>query len=207
MKIFWLGLILFISIRPVLGKDFGFHGKSYEIAEQDALKAITNKLRVMKESGELDEKMLAWREQTVNRLKNPKAALAEPAKATKDKIRYFDPSLVLERDIFDHQGKIIATRGTRINPLERLPFFNEVLVFIDGNDQVQTSFALDLLKEDQYRTKSILVKGDVFGLMEKFEQRLYFDQGGLLVEHFGILAVPTIISKSGNLLQIREVAL
>ena len=207
MKIFWLGLILFISIRPVLGKDFGFHGKSYEIAEQDALKAITNKLRVMKESGELDEKMLAWREQTVNRLKNPKAALAEPAKATKDKIRYFDPSLVLERDIFDHQGKIIATRGTRINPLERLPFFNEVLVFIDGNDQVQTSFALDLLKEDQYRTKSILGKGDVFGLMEKFEQRLYFDQGGLLVEHFGILAVPTIISKSGNLLQIREVAL
>jgi conjugal transfer pilus assembly protein TraW len=40
--------------------------------------------------------------------------------------------------------------------------------------------------------------------MKARQRRFYFDQGGTLVTHFGIRAVPAVVEQQGRLLRITE---
>ena len=52
--------------------------------------------------------------------------------------------------------------------------------------------------------KLILVGGAPLELMKARQRRFYFDQGGTLVKHFGIRAVPATVEQQGRALIITE---
>lgn len=51
---------------------------------------------------------------------------------------------------------------------------------------------------------AILVRGAPLELMKARQRRFYFDQGGNLVKHFGIRAVPATVEQQGRVLVITE---
>lgn len=188
-------------------KDLGVHGKLFAIAEENALSQIQNKLKAMEASGELAKLQQEWQDKSKESAYHPKQALPEINSADQYRVRYFDPSITVQRDLRDHRGVIFAKKGTKVNPFDKFPHYQKRLVFIDGDREEQVKFALIKHQEEPLQTKIILVKGSPIKLMEQKDVRFYFDQQGQLVRHFKLGYFPTYISREGNLLKIEEVVL
>lgn len=113
----------------------------------------------------------------------------------------FDPTISVERDIADDKGRVIVAAGTRVNPLDTV-LLRVPLVFLDGDDPEQLAWATR--RYASTKAKLILVRGAPLELMKARQRRFYFDQGGSLVKHFGIRAVPATVEQQGRLLIITE---
>ena len=125
-----------------------------------------------------------------------------PASATRS--WRFDPTITVERNIADDKGRVIIAAGTRVNPLDTVPL-RAPLVFLDGDDPAQLAWAARRFAAT--RAKLILVRGAPLELMKARQRRFYFDQGGSLVKHFGIRAVPATVEQQGRVLLITEQAI
>ena len=73
---------------------------------------------------------------------------------------------------------------------------------LDGDDPEQLAWATR--RYASTKAKLILVRGAPLELMKARQRRFYFDQGGSLVKHFGIRAVPATVEQQGRLLIITE---
>ena len=113
----------------------------------------------------------------------------------------FDPTITAPRDIADDKGRVIISAGTRVNPLDTVPL-RAPLVFLDGDDPAQLAWATR--RYASTKAKLILVRGAPLELMKARQRRFYFDQGGTLVKHFGIRAVPATVEQQGRALIITE---
>ena len=91
--------------------------------------------------------------------------------------------------------------GTRVNPLDTVPL-RQTLVFLDGDDPAQLDWATKKFQASS--AKLILVGGAPLQLMRGKQRRFFFDQGGKLVRHFNIKAVPATVKQQGRLLLITE---
>lgn len=204
--IFFITLIYFTS-SPAISKDFGHMGNSYDIAEQDILAYIQEKLTKMGEATLLaHQKKIS--DKIVKQIKRPKP-VAGITRALEDNIRLFDPSIIVEEDIRDAHGFIIHKAGTRINPL-KYDSFNEQWVIIDGDDEEQEAFAIELLKSNEEKgklTKIILIKGEPGSKEEGLFY--FFDQFGEISKKLNITKVPSIVRQADNqdLIEIKEVSL
>ena len=98
-------------------------------------------------------------------------------------------------------GRVIIAAGTRVNPLDTVPL-RAPLVFLDGDDPAQLAWATRRFAST--KAKLILVAGAPLELMRARQRRFYFDQGGTLVKHFGIRAVPATVEQQGRALIITE---
>lgn len=186
-----------------MAKDLGTQGPTYSIKEQDALEWIAQRLNQMDKSGEIQRHQEKLKNQAIYSIKHPK-----PVKNIRKTTvaRTFDHELafVVPYDIKTPEGKIIRKAGEIIYP----PVTNKTLIFIDGEDKSQVTWALKkyktLSKSDKL-AKLVLINGPVTDLMERYQIRFYFDQGGKLVKHFKIQQVPAMIQKKGDKLVISEV--
>ena len=125
-----------------------------------------------------------------------------PASATRS--WRFDPTITVERNIADDKGRVIIAAGTRVNPLDTVPL-RAPLVFLDGDDPAQLAWAARRFAAT--RAKLILVRGAPLELMKARQRRFYFDQGGSLVKHFGIRAVPATVEQQDRALIVTEQAI
>jgi len=115
---------------------------------------------------------------------------------------FYDPSMTVESDIKDHKGNLIAAKGTVINSLDKISWGVPLLLF-DGDNPEQVAWA-----ETQHSlAKWVLVKGSPVELEEKLKRPVYFDQAGMLVNKFGIRAVPCRISQKDKKLLVEELTL
>lgn len=203
---------LFIAVTicaglPVQAGDLGAYGPTFEIIETDLLKDILSKLRKAETDGRIDDLNRKFAEATRKKVENP-PPVPGIVTTVKASTWLYDPSIVVPDDIADDKGRIFARRGERINPLERLPSYNKVLVFIDGRDARQVDFAVSQSKKfGQDRTVLVLVNGSPMATMRARKQVFYFDQLGTLTTKFGITQVPATVTKEGTALRVREVAL
>ena len=205
-------IITLLFTSNALAKDFGILGEVFPIKEKDPVELIKSKLTKMEKSGELAEIQKKWQETSIKRTKRPKDALPIIKKADKNSVRYFNPSITLTENLTDHQGKIFAFKGTTVNPFDYFPNYFPRLIFIDGDDEQQVTFAL---KQSDSESKIILIRGNIINLMKKYQVRMYFDQQsydykykrGLLVSKFGIEKFPAIVTREGKMLKIQEVVL
>jgi conjugal transfer pilus assembly protein TraW len=195
-------LVPFFSLfnHQSFAKDLGVQGNVYTIKETNLASDIKNKLKSLKKSGKLAKLEKQWQEKTIAGTKRPKP-VDGLYKATKIREFVFDPTVELKKDIFDHQGNLVAAKGKKINPLD-YHNLTENLLFIDGDDRQQLVWAKKKVKTHQ--AMIILTKGNIIDLMNVEKIRFYFDQGGFLVHTFGIQALPTIVYQSGKVLKIRE---
>lgn len=186
-------------------KDLGSLGPTYPIAEKNLLDEIMSNLRRMEASGELKKRQEAATAKAKDYVFNPKP-LPGLSKATQSRTFYYDPTLVLDRNITDHNGTILFPAGTRKNPLEVVTM-SKHLLFFDARDAKQVAKAQELTALYQGKVKPILVGGSYMDLMKTWGRPVYFDQQGSLVKKLGITRVPALVSQEGRRLRIDELVL
>jgi conjugal transfer pilus assembly protein TraW len=183
-------------------KDLGTWGRVFEPAEQDMLVFIQNRLKAMEENGEMER----FKSEAIERVKRnavrptPVAGLSP---ATEYRRFSYDPTFTVAETITDMQGNIIARKGDKVNPLDKVPF-NQTLYFIDGDNRDQVAWVKgDIAGATDF--KVILVKGNIKEASDALDERIYFDQAGVLTTKFGFAHTPVRISRDNRVLKIEEV--
>lgn len=202
---FLTGLAICSAIAVAIGAkveahDFGQMGETFPIIEQDLLATIEARLKNLESSGKLAALQVQMRDQAISSVRRPKPVSGISA-ATQKRTWLFDPSTIVENDITDEKGNVIALRGQRINPMAFAKLSQE-LVFVDGRDKAQVDWAVTRWSSAQ--AKIIFVDGSPFDLMKPYQRRFYFDQGGQLTGRFGIRHTPAIVASAGEMLSVRE---
>lgn len=199
-------LILLVSLQlslQIYAKDFGNRGQAYPIVEQNLLEVIYQNLTTYKKTGQLDKMQKDFQAQVERTTVRPNGS--ELKKALSTKVRFFDPSLTLQKTIKNHKGEIIADKGKSVNPLDYIQLSKE-LVFINGDRVEELEFAAKKLKNNA-DNKIILVNGNVKDANKFLNNPVYFDQNARLINRFNLEATPSVISQEGKVLKITEVAL
>jgi conjugal transfer pilus assembly protein TraW len=184
-------------------RDFGVQGQTWGIAEPDLLSTIGSRLAQMQANGGIDrmQRDLAAKAEARVRRPGPVAGLTA---AIEPRRWSHDPAIVLDADIRDQKGRLIAARGTRVNPLSFVTLTQD-LVFLDGDDEAQVAWAMG--RWGLAKAKIILVSGSPFDLMKAHQRRFFFDQRGSLTTKFGIAHLPAIVRADGDLLAVEEIVL
>nr|WP_254447751.1 type-F conjugative transfer system protein TraW [Sphingomonas sp. ID1715] len=185
---------------PTAAKDYGQHGAVFPVIEDDLLATIQSKLIAMQASGALDRANRQLAARTEAHVRRPPRVTGIAA-ATETRRWTYDPTITVEKDLRDGQGRVVVHAGTRVNPLDTVPL-RQKLVFLDGDDAAQVAWAR--AHTTALDAKLILVAGSPFDLMKAEQRRFYFDQSGTLTRHFGIHAVPALVEQTGRTLRITE---
>ena len=191
-------LAVLLCPAEVLARDYGQRGTVFPVIERDLLEQIHSRLTQMERSGETARLNEDLKRRTIARVNRPDP-VAGIVRASEARRWQFDPTITLAADIRGAKGELIHAAGTRVNPLDSVQLRAELL-FLDGDDPDQLAWAL---KQDA-NAKLILVKGAPLELMKARQRRFYFDQGGNLVKHFGIQAVPATVEQQGRVLIVTE---
>lgn len=195
--------LILVSSASVRAVDYGSFGALFPVEEPSVLETILGRLRSMEQSGELD----AMREDMQNTVR---ARVARPRpvegllRAETYRTFEVDLSITVTEDLADHNGVVFARAGTVVNPLDHSRFAQR-LVFIDGDDEAQVTFAVDLARTEP--SKIILVNGAPFELTDAHKLRFYFDQSGSLANRFHLRAVPAVVSRGARVMIVEEIPL
>jgi conjugal transfer pilus assembly protein TraW len=175
-------------------KDLGVFGATASIDEQDLIRFLQEKMGAVTEE-ERQVFMEAMRDHFTDRL-NQLMEVKGIKKTTQYSVVYFDPTICVEHDIFNHQGQIIVKKGTSYNPLSQISM-NHELLFFDATDLDQLAWA-----QSHSTATWILIKGQPLQLEESLKHPIFFDQSGSLTRKFGINQVPARVSQDGLRLKI-----
>lgn len=219
-------LIVVCSLsNPVFAKDFGKCGATFEIKEEGFVAMMQRKLKEVN-LAEHEQKM---KDLARKRVEEPTPVLGiTRAKSTVS--HSFDPSYVLDEDVFLPCGKLLYAAGTRVNPLDHMEWGGR-MIFIDERDLAQIAWIKNnYLKtegfdknepklpqglDDQNKgntvhtvissdTKIILTGGRPLELERELANPIYFDQFGELTGRFNIAHVPAIVEQDGKYLKVTE---
>lgn len=179
------------------GKDFGVHGKLYEIAEEDMLSYVRRK------AGEID--MRALRGSMEKKLEESWArhsfvSLDVPS-ATEERVRYVDPSVNVRNPLYDHAGEIVSPAGT-VNPLDHVSLSKSILVLRE--DQVKR--ALEKITEEREKLVLLLTDGDIQKVSSLAGQTVY-KATPFILTRLKIEKVPSLVEQEGRKLRVKEMIL
>lgn len=188
-------------------EHLGVYGNVYPIKEKDAIEAIKDKIALMQQDGRMDRLKKEWTDKALSRIEDGPDPVQGVKSATKDAVRYFDPSIVVTKTITDDAGTVIAPAGTKVNPLDYSSLTREY-IFIDGSDERQVAWAgkYSNQKGGDLHARIILINGSPTKISRKLNQRVFFDQDGRIVKRLGINVVPSIIRGKDNRVEIKELA-
>lgn len=201
-----------LQAQIALAKDFGTRGAVTHIEEQAFLEMIKERL----EKVDIKEQQKQMQALARDRVENPRP-VEGISSAEEDRVFYFDPSYVLDRDAVLPCGKILYKAGTKVNPLEHMDL-NRRMFFIDSRDETQVAWLKTQLnriwpgQENIIEDRVILVGGKPFELQEELkeegiEMNIYFDQFGELTKKFGIKHSPASLEQDGLRIRINEISL
>ncbi|MGI4851417.1 MAG: type-F conjugative transfer system protein TraW [Janthinobacterium lividum] len=188
---------LFMAL-PTHAKDLGSYGETFSIQEENLLSVIQRKLQTLEQNGGTFKHQQELARKATHKIQNPPAAQGIKPTTT-PRTWLYDPSLKVQDDIKDHQGKIIVAKGTVVNPLDTVSW-GVPLLFLDGDDPAQVAWA----QGQDANAKWVLVKGKPLELEEQLGRSIYFDQGSMLVRKFGITQVPCRITQQDKQLLVQE---
>ena len=201
-----IGVILFALATPLSGvalsKDFGTYGALFPIHEQNVLELIINGFTELDKSGRLEQIRKDSESHVRSRVERPVGRSFPRAEV--DRSFTIDLSITVDRDLADHQGRVFAPAGTRVNPLE-YSRFSKRIVMIDGDDPDQVAFALR--KGNELDTLIVLTSGPSLELMRKHGRRFWFDADGQMATKFGVEALPSVVTRADPLMRVDEINL
>ncbi len=200
-----LALIYLASAHPAWSQDLGTIGPTYTIAEPELLGQIKARLQSLMSSSEWP-RLQAQAQDRLRQAVHQPPALAL-ARTRTPRSFTFDPSITVERNLVDAQGRLIHPAGTRINPLSVVSL-SKRLVFFDARDPSQTLFVERLIRQDTHaltRWLPVATGGSPTELMKRWGRTVYFDQQGRLTQRLGITQVPALVRQDALKLRIEEV--
>lgn len=191
--------VVFLTLSsPLFSQDFGVRGHTFNIEEDNLLDYLQIELKSFtpEETAALEKKV---RDHYLNLVEEP-TPVAQLREAVIYDSYFFDPTITVSTDIEDHQGNIIVSKGTVINPLT-ICRLQEDLIFFDATKDSHLKWA----KQQKANAKWVLVKGRPLELMDKENRPVFFDQFGFLTKKFGIQHIPAKVSQDGLRLKIEEI--
>ena len=200
-------LMSLLPFKKAEAKDFGVQGNTLAIEEEDLLELLLLKLQILQKNGGIKAAQEELQSKTLQRIKKP-LSVQGIEKVRKPHTFEYDPTIVVPRDIKDHTGTLIHKAGTRINPLNHSHFnqtWNQIWLFIEGEDALQVKWALEQQLREEAPLKIILINGSPFDLSEQNGYRFYFDQLGKITTQLGIKRVPSRVSRNEDKLRIEEI--
>lgn len=187
---------------PVYARDLGAIGPVYPITEPDMLKEIEALLQEKQASGELARiEVAAQRRIQSNIMTPPPVAGLRNAQVVRS--FHFDPSVKFDDPVLDDKGRVVIAAGTVANPLDVVTL-RSTLLFFDARDAKQIAMVRAEILASTKPITAILVAGSPIGLSAEWKRPVYFDQGGRMVQRFGIAAVPARVSQDGRVLLVQE---
>ena len=203
LRVLGIGVALWWMSIEAQARDYGQLGASFAIEEPDLLAHISNRLNDAKNSGQLDALNRDFAKRSEARVRRP-VPVSGISAATTTRAWNFDPSIIIDHDIKDHKGNMIAQAGKRINPLD-FTVIKQKLVFLDGDNAKQMAWAIG--RYTSFNAKLILVNGAPLEAMSLHKRRFYFDQNGFLISKFGIAHTPAVVEQNGKVMRVTEHAL
>ena len=189
-------LLTYLAISPVTNTVFASHGQTFKIEEasmQEALEKFSStseKKRLKMEQRHLDDRIKKIQTPT------PVSGIEE---AKEYHSFYYDPIYVVEEEIADLKGNIIASKGQIVSPMKDVHNLQDLL-FFDGTNPKHIQWV-----QSHPQAKWILVKGSPFEVAEETEHDVFFDQMGALCSKFGIARAPAKVSQQGQRILIEEI--
>lgn len=190
-------------LTAAAARDHGVMGQTWPVKEVDLLVAIEGRLNTLQENGGIDRMQREMVAKATDRVRRPER-VGGLGTAAKPRRWTYDPSIVVENDVRDQKGNLIAAAGTRVNPLAFVQLKQDI-VFVDGDDEAQVEWAVK--GWSALKAKIVFVSGSPFDRMREHKRRFFFDQRGDLVRKFGILNVPAVVRGHGEVLDVEEVVL
>ena len=196
--------LLSISLTSATrARDHGVVGQAFPIMEPDLLATMEARLQRLQATGGIDRMNAAF-------LRRAEAGVRRPrpvdgiTPATQARSWAYDPTIVIERDVRDQKGHLIARAGQTVNPLD-FTAVSQALVFVDGDDKAQMAWATSQYSD--LKAKIILVNGSPIEEMTARKRRFYFDQEGRLTGKLGIRHTPAVAVQDGRVMKLTEIKL
>ncbi len=184
-------------------KDFGAMGATFPVMEPDLLATIEARLAHLQATGGIDRANAMFARRAEARVRRPEP-VAGISHATEPRSWIYDPSIVIDHDVRDQKGNMIAQRGRSVNPLDFVTM-RQALVFVDGDSKVEMDWATS--HYDDLKAKIILVNGAPLDQMTARKRRFYFDQEGRLTGRLGVRHTPAVVVQDGHVLKLSEIQL
>lgn len=204
LLLWMLGSFLGVCCLSIFAKDLGVVGVTYPIAETDFVTMAQQKIQEKLGHGGIQ----GWQiqQQEAIRVAGDRPSPVEGLRPTIQARRWFwDPSIVIPYDVRSANHAIVVKAGIRFNPLEKNSLKN-ALIFLNGDDPEQVSWAQKQNQALKSRVLLILVNGSLSQVQSHFPQKhVYFDQGGRLTQKLQITQIPAIVTQVGSQLEINEV--
>ena len=190
-------------LTAAAARDHGVLGQTWPVEEPDLLVSIEGRLNTLQANGGIERMQREMVAKAEQRVRGPER-VGGLGPAEKARHWSFDPSIVVENDIRDQKGNLVAAAGTRVNPLAFVQLKQDI-VFVDGDDEAQVAWAVEGWSAS--KAKIVFVSGSPFDRMKDHKRRFFFDQRGELVRKFGIQHVPAVVRGRGEVLDIEEVVI
>lgn len=198
-----LVLIYLLYVPQITAKNLGVIGHAYPIAEMNFLEWIQTRLQEKINNGELAQWQTA-QNTSMHAYADRPTPVAGLTPAQQHKSWLYDPTLTLMHDVYDAEGNIKLSAGTRLNPLDHVTWTN-TLLFYDGDDAAQVNWVMQINQQLKGHVMLILTQGSISEQTTKLKKRVYFDQGGQLVQRFGITHLPASVMQDEKQLRITEI--
>lgn len=181
----------------------GQNGPVVELAEEDLIE------RMQRNAREYD--WAAARSRAEARFFSTNVPSHSFPEADVARVRQVDPSFVVDETVTLPDGQVLVPAGTRINPLEMMPF-SEVIVVFDPGKPAQLNVVHEVIRRNPGRTVKVLASslasvGNFEGygsLMNRVGRRVYMLPDALR-EQFRIERVPSVVSVEGTTFRVEEI--
>ena len=183
--------------------DHGTVGQTFPIVEPDLLSTIEARLQHLQATGSIDRMNAAFAKKAEAKIRRP-TPVAGITAASEPRTWAYDPTIMIQQDVRDQKGNLIARAGQTVNPLDFVAM-HQALVFVDGDDKAQMAWATS--RYDDLKAKIILVNGSPIEEMTARKRRFYFDQEGRLTGKLGVRHTPAVGVQDGRVVKLTEIVL
>lgn len=208
---FLLAAMVLLASAGSHSENLGTVGQTYDL-DRDGREQLKDIARRKQANGELDIFWKNYRDKVENAIRHPAPLGIKSNYEVRSELRSL--RFVIPQNYRDESGKIIAKKGTVIEPLKIQPL-QAGLIFIDGRDQRQIDYAIRLGRKEPY--KIVLTAGSPLELRIKYQNikwmhgtgiPFYFDQRKMIITNFrrlygiSIDSVPAALHQRGDKLVI-----
>lgn len=190
-------LLLFASVASAEIRKIGTYGAVYPIRENNALEEMQRKARQADMSQFQKEARKKIENATLPTTPLPRCETAD---------RYLvDMTYTTPIDIPDKDGGILYPKGFQFNPLDYMDF-DRTLVFLNGNDPKQVAWFKQSEHFKDLKIKVLITEGKWMDLSQTFERQVFYALP-IIVDRFGLKAVPSVCRQNGKFMEVEEIAI
>ena len=211
LRHFVLSALVCLVSATALAEDLGAKAPGFAI-DQDGREQLKAIARQKVDQGAFEAYKKEFIKRNLDAIKNPAPLGIKTAYGQRTELK--EARYVMPADVKDQNGRIVARRGTVIEPLKISPL-QAGLLFIDGRDEAQIQYALKAYRAAPL--KIILVAGSAFDLRVRFKDLIingsktvpfYFDQRAMILRQLNSLyridinSVPALLTQEGGKLRL-----